>query len=133
MNAPPDEAAEWLRYAAEDLCTAQRMIEVKGIPIRQVCVLCQQSAEKHLKAVLIRLGQRVPRVHGLVELRALSGVELAGDLTDGVLEDVTRWSVAGRYPVDWPEPVREDVELALHVAERVAYAVQVWFTEQESA
>jgi HEPN domain-containing protein len=42
------EASRWLRYAQEDLSTAESVVG-RGVP-RQVCWLAQQSVEKALKA-----------------------------------------------------------------------------------
>lgn len=133
MSVSPDEVRLWTRYAAQDYETARKMIDVEGVPARQICVLCQQSAEKYLRAVLIWLGKRVPRTHGLVELRALSALDLADDVSDCALEEVTCWIVAGRYPADWCEPSQDDVALALHTAGRIAYAVEALFAGQENA
>ena len=49
------DTARWLRYAEEDLITAETLLGHPHVPPRQSCWLAQQSAEKALKAVLIFL------------------------------------------------------------------------------
>ena len=56
---------EWLGKAEDDYVAAA---ELQRSPRRlhdQVCFHCQQSAEKHLKALLEELNQSVPKTHDL--------------------------------------------------------------------
>ena len=65
------ETARWLRYAEEDLITAETLLAQAHIPPRQACWFAQQAAEKALKAVLIFLQIDFPRTHDLNLLRNL--------------------------------------------------------------
>ena len=65
------DTARWLRYAREDLITAETPLKQLHIPPRQSCWCAQQSAEKALKAVLIFLEIDFPRAHDLNVLRNL--------------------------------------------------------------
>ena len=57
--------AEWVRKAEADYRGA-RSLARKTPPLHDlVCFLCQQSAEKYLKAVLEELGLPVPHTHNL--------------------------------------------------------------------
>ena len=49
------DTARWIRYAEEDLITAETLLRHPHVPPRQSCWCAQQSAEKALKAVLIFL------------------------------------------------------------------------------
>lgn len=63
--------AEWVDKAEADFQFATRSVR-SGTPFNdQRCFLCQQSAEKYLKALLEELGQPVPRTHVLRDLLAL--------------------------------------------------------------
>jgi HEPN domain-containing protein len=64
----------------------------------QVCFLCQQSAEKYLKALLKEAGANVPRTHELVTLLSLvnSYYQVRG-LVRG-LKFLTDFAVDMRYP-----------------------------------
>jgi len=63
------ETVEWTAKAAADLATAQREIAVEDEPnYDAVCFHAQQSAEKYLKAIMVEIGMRVPRIHDLEAL-----------------------------------------------------------------
>lgn len=49
------DTVRWLRYAEEDLITAETLLKQPHIPPRQCCWHAQQAAEKTLKAALIFL------------------------------------------------------------------------------
>jgi HEPN domain-containing protein len=93
----------------------------------QVCFLCQQSAEKYLKALLKEAGANVPRTHNLVVLLSLvtSHYRIRG-LLRGV-KFLTDFAVDLRYPperatkrqataaVRWSGKVRETCRALLCV------------------
>lgn len=92
--------AEWVTKAEGDFATAGRELRARKSPnYDAVCFHAQQCAEKYLKAVLQGNGQRIPKIHFLLELLALllksdgSYELLKADLE--VLED---YSVRFRYP-----------------------------------
>ena len=59
---------EWVRKAEADHRTAARLAGGAEPSHDHVCFLCQQSAEKYLKALLEELGLPVPRTHDFVLL-----------------------------------------------------------------
>ena len=72
MNNPDPilhEALRWLRFSEEDLSVASRLMT--GIPTapRHACWLCQQAAEKALKAALVLEGIEFSFTHDLDALR----------------------------------------------------------------
>jgi HEPN domain-containing protein len=71
FNNQFSETARWLRYAEEDLVTAETLLGQPHVVPRQACWLAQQSAEKALKAVLVFLQIDFPRSHDLDALRNL--------------------------------------------------------------
>ncbi|MDE0483616.1 MAG: HEPN domain-containing protein [Candidatus Poribacteria bacterium] len=60
------DTARWLRYAEEDLITAEILLRLPHAPPRQSCWCAQQAAEKALKTVLIFLQIDFPRTHDLM-------------------------------------------------------------------
>lgn len=56
-------AKEWLEYAKSDLGSAEFLTKKVPVPIEIICYLCQQCAEKSLKAFLIFLGLVFPKTH----------------------------------------------------------------------
>src|SRR6266404_2942910 len=89
---------QWVKKADSDLRVA---IGVQFVPFAadQICFLCQQSAEKYLKALLEELGQSIPKTHdlllllGLVQSQHPNIVALRRGLTV-----LARYGVAPRYP-----------------------------------
>lgn len=122
------EASRWLRYAQEDLETAERLLG-SGIP-RQVCWLSQQSAEKALKAVLVLLQADFPRTHDLDVLLTLipDGWAVKADIAD--LAELSEWAVEARYPGSWPEATNEDAASAVPTARGVFDAVYRDFADR---
>ena len=71
------DTTRWLRYAREDLITAETPLRQPHVPPRQACWHAQQAAEKALKAALIFLQIDFRRTHDLNVLRDLLPEELA--------------------------------------------------------
>ncbi len=67
MNEPDRvaEAARWLRFAREDLETAEALLESERLVPRHACLPAQQAAEKAIKAGLIREGLHAPFIRSL--------------------------------------------------------------------
>src|SRR5207244_3349448 len=67
----------------------------------QSCFLCQQSAEKYLKALLVEPGLTIPRTHILKDLLALLQPHYPTlSLSRRGLVFLTRFAVGVRYPGD---------------------------------
>jgi HEPN domain-containing protein/predicted nucleotidyltransferase len=113
----------WLRYAEEDLHTAERMLEGRGFALRWACYLAQQAAEKAIKAALVSAGVRFPFIHDLAKLRDLvpAGTEIAQ--LEGDLKSLSRWAEAGRYPPE-QETTAEDAREAVALARAIVDAAR---------
>jgi len=113
------EVQRWLRYAREDLATAEAVLGQRGIVPRHACWLAQQAAEKALKAVLVFLQIDFPWRHDLDALRNLipDGWQLKAAHPD--LASLTEWAVEARYPGDWPEATEADACAAVQQARAV--------------
>ena len=121
-SEPPASVAVWLERASNDLRQAHRSMP-PGDSWDYVCFFAQQSAEKYLKAMLVRQYARPERTHDLTELlRDLRGVgvQLGGIDDDCAL--LAKYAVATRYgAVRCEEPMARE---ALPAAERIAAAVR---------
>ncbi len=123
------DTARWLRYAEEDLITAETYLQDPRVPPRQSCWHAQQAAEKALKAVLIFLQIDFRRTHDLNVLRDLlpESWHLKTALLN--LEDLNRWAVAARYPEDGQEATEIDASEAVEQARAVWTAASTELTQ----
>jgi HEPN domain-containing protein len=109
---------EWVRKAEADFRFAARTVRGAEQFHDQRCFLCQQSAEKYLKALLEELGQPIPRTHLLRDLLALllPHHPPLRPYTRG-LKFLTRFAVGVRYPGD--NATKRQLVAALRWAGRV--------------
>ncbi len=114
---------EWLRKAENDCRLAATIKNVNEPFHDQVCFLCQQSAEKYLKALLEELGQHIPKTHDLEHLLSLllPSHPTLRSLRRGLLF-LTDFAVDTRYPGNWS--TKRQATSALRWAERVRQAVR---------
>lgn len=115
MSAPPpelDEAQRWEREANEDLRTAEVIAAHDELPDRAAGFHAHLAAEKALKALLIRRRIPPPRIHDLIELRAMLSSEDADAFDLPALELLNPWTIEGRYPADLPDDAELDEVLA---------------------
>ena len=116
---PGDDARRWLEYAADDLRTAEFLLQQPDFIPRHPCWLAQQAAEKALKALLIFLQIEYPFSHDLDQIRLLipEGWRVRYDPPD--LSFLTEWAVEARYPGDWPDATEVDAQEATDQARTV--------------
>lgn len=91
---------EWVTKAEGDWGSAQREQRVRRAPNPDlVCFLCQQCAEKYLKAVLYESNIRFAKIHDLLELLALvmTAEPTLANLRPR-LESLNDYAVEFRYP-----------------------------------
>jgi HEPN domain-containing protein len=112
---------EWYSFAREDLGAARELAH-RGSFHHQACLLCQQSAEKYLKAYLLSKGWELVRTHELSQLAAECCMY---DNTFQSLyppcELLNKYVVAARYPGDLPfeSTTGDDVRAALEAADEI--------------
>ncbi len=109
---------QWLRYAGEDLRTAEILLEESDIP-RISCFHAQRAAEKSIKAIFVFLQVDFPFKHNLNRLRDLlpDGWDIKKDFPD--LASLSEWAVEPRYPGDLRKATQEDAEAAVGQARNV--------------
>ncbi len=107
-----------LRYAEDDLRSAEILLEQSGIP-RTSCFHAQQAAEKSIKAIFVFLQVDFPFTHDLNRLRDLlsDGWTVKEDFPD--LAELSAWAVEPRYPGDLIEATRQDAETAVEQARNI--------------
>lgn len=112
--------AEWITKAEHDLGMAELAIANKPEYKDLICFHCQQSAEKYLKAYLIRLDINFKKSHSLFYLLDLlaAGENVPESLyeTADILED---YGVEVRYPGDGLELNEEDMQEAYQAALKI--------------
>ena len=127
MTEPPDglrdSVHEWLRYAQEDLASAERSIKPPPL-VASALFHSQQAAEKALKGYLVALGlPRVPRTHDLgllaETIQALRGKAPAEEDVDFL----GKFGMRVRYP-DERKYQMEEAFKALQVANRIVDEVR---------
>lgn len=126
MKKLPEEVRDWLRFAAEDLRSAEVLLQ-EGI-YNQACFHSQQCIEKMLKALLISRGRHLPKIHDLNELfeKCIQSESLSLLAFREKVSILSLYYVPTRYPDaavgSLPDrlPHKEDAKEALSIA-RVLY------------
>ncbi|VAW30804.1 hypothetical protein MNBD_CHLOROFLEXI01-5103 [hydrothermal vent metagenome] len=91
--------AHWQNGAAEDFEVAEQLI--KSGKVRHGLFFLHLTLEKILKALVCRHSQDIaPRLHNLVRLTELSGVDFQQKQID-FLAEMTAFNLEGRYPELW--------------------------------
>lgn len=110
-----EEIKKWIKLAKEDFETAKANLKIKKY--RFASYLCQQAAEKALKALLLKKTGKIIRIHDLVELGKKAGIE--EKFLDS-LDRLTHTYIESRYP-DIPHgkytlnETKEDVKTAKEI------------------
>ena len=123
------DTPRWLRYAEEDLITAEILLEQPHVPPRQSCWWAQQSAEKALKAVLIFLEIDFPGTSDLNVLRNLVPDSWQLRVEHSDLASLTLWAAEARYPSDMPEATNADASKAVEQARAIWTSVSTALVE----
>ncbi len=107
------EYLEWVKYAENDLLTAETMSEIINPPLEVVCYHCQQAAEKLLKAFLILNDEQVIKTHDLVFLnsKCMKFDENFKSINKHCIR-LTNYGVNTRYP-NVMDLMEIDMEIAL--------------------
>ena len=122
-DALREVAGRWMAAAVDDLRAARLLAGSADISPDVACFHAQQAVEKALKAILIVVGEDVPRSHDLDRLHQL--VVQAGqgqvDVPEGALAWLAEVGLGGRYP----DGSRDDVAIPADAERAVALAVDV--------
>ncbi|MCX8005034.1 MAG: HEPN domain-containing protein [Burkholderiaceae bacterium] len=113
------EVAEWLRKAEADYQVARILLrQRKTLLPDNICWSCQQSAEKYLKACLVRYGVEYPRRHDLVQLNTLcADADPDFERIADVIAILDQFGTDIRYP--GVSATLQDARDAFHALERL--------------
>jgi len=110
---------KWLEYAANDLLVAKDLQLQEAYTRRAILTHCQQSAEKYLKAFILKNGLAFEKIHDLLRLNKRCEVY---DEDFKMLKDDLSWLssmyLESRYPDDFEDIDIEDAEKALKIADK---------------
>lgn len=118
-----ERSLDWLNQAKRDIANAQW--EIKGAYYEWASFICQQAAEKALKAVYQKLGGE-PWGHALVNL--LTGLKEKVTVAENIIQcgrTLDRFYIPTRYPNSWSAGIpkdyytKEDATDALRCAEEI--------------
>jgi HEPN domain-containing protein len=112
--------AEWVKYSKTDLDVAKQLFEnMRPRPLEIICYQAQQSAEKALKAFLIKNNMLPPKIHDLNHLCEMCGkIDKAFDEIADSCGSLNRYSVMPRYPFEL-EILEADAETAIQKADSI--------------
>lgn len=119
-----DIARRWLRWAGEDLALAEHTAADPAVVARGACVWAHQAAEKALKALLILRDIDPPKLHDLDRMAQRLPDDEGRAFATIELQELTRWSIEGRYPADLDEATQADAQQAIAVARKVLDVVR---------
>ncbi|MBU4484903.1 HEPN domain-containing protein [bacterium] len=92
-----DTVKQWLEQSEYDFETAKAMLKTSRF--LYVAFMCQQSIEKHLKAIICRKTEEMPPyIHNLTTLAEHLGLSLDNEQLD-FLDLLSRYYLNTRYPV----------------------------------
>jgi HEPN domain-containing protein len=112
---------DWLRQAENDLQWAE--YSLKGGFYAQVCFICQQSAEKALKAYCFFKGFDTVRTHSLY--RIIKELKENGQL-ETCARELDIYYISARYPDALPDGAPFEI-LTLEQAERALHSAGIIF------
>lgn len=111
---------QWLKLAQGDAQSAQHLLTLYPQPLEVISYLCEQSAEKMLKAFLCANRQEIPRTHDLMKLNRLCQEHMPEFKT--IMESCANLNPYGtqvRYP-NHLELLEEDMRQALRDQNKVS-------------
>ncbi len=90
----------WIQFAESDLDAAKRLFQ-SSRPTRWTFLLvlwhCHQAVEKCLKAVLIKQGKEILKIHDLPRLAELTGLTFSST-NDHLIKMLNKFYLRSRYP-----------------------------------
>ena len=95
---------EWVEKADEDLLSLASLLKHKEGSPSTGCFLAQQAIEKLLKALIVRQGDELEKVHDLVVLS--NKIKIFVPEIERFFKEITvltRYYIETRYPGDYPD------------------------------
>jgi HEPN domain-containing protein len=118
MSQPETETAKWIRFANEDLRSAESLLSGGWVSYRNVCYLSQQAVEKAIKAAYVSINHVFEKSHSLDALKNQLPGEWKWKQRFPDISPMSVWAIESRYPGDWEEATKEDAQAALDFARK---------------
>lgn len=116
---------EWIEKAEEDLLSLESLIKHRDGSPSTGCFLAQQAIEKLLKALIIKHGGELEKIHDLVTLlQRIIKLEPGIEQFSKEIAAVTHYYIETRYPGDYSEFSWEDCQKAFEIANKIKEFVQ---------
>ena len=120
MKETKDLLKRWMQFAREDLIVAKQILKSDFPVYRAACFQCQQSIEKYLKAYQIFFEIRIIKTHDLSGIiDTLVDFDKTIENFKGSLNAITNYAVAYRYPDDFEDLKKDNVEEAISIATEI--------------
>ena len=114
------ELRQWLIKAHHDLRSVRQLLAAEPPLLDTAAYHCQQAAEKSLKAFLVLQDSSFSKTHLLSHLvEQCAVVEPRFTELSEAAEFLTPFATSFRYPGDVLEPMQDDVETGLKLAEHI--------------
>jgi HEPN domain-containing protein len=111
--------AQWIHYASQDLKAAKILSQEDEI-FSMTFFLCQQTAEKALKAFLMHEQQPFPKTHDLaILLNSCASQDHTFQQLDREVESLNSFGPDIRYPADLALPDKTTLEASIVGAEKI--------------
>jgi HEPN domain-containing protein len=127
MSGSIDEIKEWIEKADHDLGSAKIIYLHLPDYFDTIAFHCQQSVEKHLKALLVYHEISFPRSHDLIFLLDLLSAKI--EIEDSRFENafvLNNYSVQIRYPNKIVKLSNEEIERAIAISQEFrTFAVSI--------
>ncbi|XDD53092.1 HEPN domain-containing protein [Leptospira sp. WS4.C2] len=118
LHDDPASPEAWLIHAKSDLLLA-KLGDKNDILLNQLCFHAQQTAEKSLKAVLIKENVEFLFTHNIKTLTLSLPDRIEKPSFFDELAILTDYAVSTRYPGDYEEILNTEYEKAIELAELV--------------
>lgn len=126
-----NRAHDWLRQAENDFLWAKDTLT--GGKYAQVCFICQQVAEKSLKAVAYLKGSDIVKSHSVMEIAR--SLNINGEI-ENIAKRLDLYYISTRYPDAFPSGApfefytREQAEEAIIFADTILNYAGNFFNER---
>lgn len=119
-----DFVQQWLNKAENDLQTTDILLKSDIENFESIGFHAQQSAEKFIKAMLVRHQVEFPKTHDISRLRSLV-LNIDSVLSENLepADALTPYGVEFRYPGDFPDLTREQAVSAFQIATKTKQVV----------
>lgn len=111
---------EWIGKASEDLLSLESLIKHKDGSPSTGCFLAQQAIEKLFKALIIKYGGELEKIHDLITLlQRVIKFEPETERFSKEIAVITHYYIETRYPGDYPEFTWQECQKAFEIAKEV--------------